>query len=84
MASRFLGFCVFQVFQDFSATFFTMILVRGGRGHFSILKAKQSSETPPCLELRPPHEGKFASKTPQMGGTPGFFFILLFFRVFSF
>ena len=23
-------------------------------------------------------------KTPQMGGTPGFFFLLLFFRVFSF
>ena len=38
MASRFLDFCVFQVFQDFSATFLTMILVRGG--HFSILKAK--------------------------------------------
>ena len=84
MASRFLGFCVFQVFQDFSATFFTMILVRGG-GHFSILKAKQSSETPPCLELRPPHEGKFASKnTPNGGGPQAFFSLLLFFRVFSF
>ena len=87
MASRFLGFCVFQVFQDFSATFFIMILVRGG-GSFFDFKGKIIFGDPPLPRTPTPHEGKFAIKNTSNGGDPRLFFLLfsfvfLFFNIFS-
>ena len=80
MASRFLGFCVFQVFQDFSATFFIMILVRGGGGSFFDFKGKIIfGDAPLASNSDPPMRENLLPKTPQMGGTPGFFFLLIFF-----
>ena len=79
MASRFLGFCVFQVFQDFCATFFIMILVREGGSFFDFKGKIIFGDAPLASNSDPPMRENLLPKTPQMGGTPGFFFFLLFF-----
>ena len=76
-------FVFFKFFQDFSATFFIMILVRGGGVIFDF-KGKIIFGDPPLPRTPTPHKGKFASKNTPNGGNPRLLFPSFFLRFFMF
>ena len=82
MASRFLGFCVFQVFSRLFRDLFHNDFGQGGGGSFFDFKSKIIFGDPPLPRTPTPHEGKFASKNTPNGGNPRLFFLLFSF-VFS-